>query len=102
LNGASKSIDSFSKIGSFVMERILGVCVWKCEFAKSESDIRENHDLQTHLKRKRDITDNFNRIWMSKSWGRNRVSFFSMSLWVFIFVLVHYDKPTKQWNWITI
>jgi hypothetical protein len=46
-----KSIDIIL-IGEFDMHKIRRVCVaesWKCEFPKSGWEIRENHDLQTHL-----------------------------------------------------
>jgi hypothetical protein len=71
------------------MKRIRGVCVaeviWKCKFVKTGSEIRESHDLRTHLNRKRDITGNLSRIWMIKSWGTYSVSFFSMPLPLVIF-----------------
>jgi len=34
----------------------------KCEIAKWGSEITENHDLQTLLKRARDLTGNLNKI----------------------------------------
>jgi hypothetical protein len=61
LNGASKFIERVSGV-DFDMSRILRVVVAavmsKCEFAKWGLEIRENYDLQTHLKRKRDFTGN--------------------------------------------
>jgi hypothetical protein len=51
LSDDSKSTDRIS-IGDFGMHKIRRVCVaesWKCEFPKSGWEIRENHDLQTHL-----------------------------------------------------
>jgi hypothetical protein len=66
------------------MKIILWVCfavvIWKCKFVKTGSEIRESHDLRTHLNRKREITDNLNKIWMIKSWGTYSVSFFSTPL----------------------
>ena len=69
-------------VGVLDINTILAAETSACEFAKWGSEIRENHDLQTHLKRKRDFTDNLSRIWMINSEGRYKVSFI-FAMWVY-------------------
>lgn len=77
LRDASKSMDRDSWVEGDTNRILwLGVVVvsWKWEFAKWESwEIRENDNLQTHLKRIRDLTGNLRNIWMINSWGRNMI-----------------------------
>jgi len=62
----------------------------KCEIAKWGSEIKENHDLQTLLKRTRDLTGNLNKIRMIRSIGRSTMFLFHTPLRLSLSILLSF------------